>query len=193
MLSGDPNGAFQAGLRSSSNLFQGHTLDTPDYRWSAHVVTHVLEGFKLIVDRGPNWLIIKLRPGKRFAADVAHIADEIMAIASKHFTYRIVLELEELRQMPAEVVDQLVILQERLLHFGGSLRICGLSADCAHILREAHLDAALPNYSTRQAAVHGGDASALHHALREVLADTIVSDDQIQATAAFARHQPSLQ
>jgi anti-sigma B factor antagonist len=157
------------------------------------MITSAIQGFKLNVDRGPNWLIIKLRPGKHFAADIVHVSDEIMAIASRHFTYRIVLELEELRQMPVDLVDQLVILQERLAQCDGSLRICGLPAACAHKLREVHLDAALPNYSTRQAAVHGGDASALHDTLREVLADTIVSDDQIQATAAFARQHPSLQ
>jgi hypothetical protein len=40
---------------------------------------------------------------------------------------------------------------------------------------------------------HGGDATALQDALREMLADTIVSDDQIQATAAFARREPCRQ
>jgi anti-anti-sigma regulatory factor len=154
------------------------------------MVTHTIQGFMLCVDRGPNWLIVQLRPNKKFAADVAYVADELMDVAARHFIYRIVLDLAELRSMPAELVDQLVILQERLLQCDGSLRICGLSAECATKLREVHLDAALPNYSTRQAAVHGGDATALHEALREVLADTIVSDDQIQATAAFARREP---
>jgi anti-anti-sigma regulatory factor len=154
------------------------------------MVTHTIQGFMLCVDRGPNWLIVQLRPNKKFAADVAYVADELMDVAARHFIYRIVLDLAELREMPAELVDQLVILQERLLQCDGSLRICGLSASCAHKLREVHLDAALPNYSTRQAAVHGGDATALHETLREVLADTIVSDDQIQATAAFARREP---
>lgn len=156
-----------------------------------HVVTHAIEGFKLTVDRGPNWLFIKLRPNKNFAADVMQVADELYAIATRHFTYRIVLELEELRQMPADLVDQLVILQERLHQSDGSLRICGLSADCAKKLREVHLDAALPNYATRQAALLGGDASSLHETLRAVLADTSVCDDQLQITAAMARQTPS--
>lgn len=155
------------------------------------MVTHAIEGFKLTVDRGPNWLFIKLRPNRRFAADVVHVADELWSIASRHFIYRLVLELEELRQMPADLVDQLVILQERLLQCDGSLRICGLSADCAKKLREVQLDAALPNYATRQAALLGGDASSLHEKLREVLAASTVSDDQLQITAAMARQVPS--
>ena len=90
------------------------------------MVTHVIEGFKLSVDRGPNWLFVKLRPKRRFAADCAQIADELWSIASRHFIYRVVLELEEFDQLPAELIEQLVILQERLMQCGGSLRICGL-------------------------------------------------------------------
>ena len=67
------------------------------HRRSAHVVTHAIEGFKLTVDRGPNWLFVKLRPKRHFADDVPQIADELWSIASRHFIYRLVLELEELR------------------------------------------------------------------------------------------------
>ena len=47
-------------------------------------------------------------------------------------------------------------------------------------------------HATRQEAVHGGDAAALHEKLQEMLSSS-VSGDQIQAAAAFARHQPSRQ
>jgi anti-sigma B factor antagonist len=156
------------------------------------VVTHALEGFRLTVDRGPNWLFIKLRPKRHFAEDIPQIADELWSIASRHFIYRLVVELDELRQLPVDLVDQLVILQERLAQCDGSLRICGLSADCARKLRDSQLDAALPNYATRQEAVLGGDAVALHEKLKEMLSGA-ASDDQMQAAAAFARCQPSLQ
>ena len=157
------------------------------------MVTQALAGFRLNVDRGPNWLFVKLRPQRHFAEDIPHVADELWAIASRHFIYRVVLELDELRQLPDDLVDQLVILQERLAQCDGSLRICGLSAECARKLREVHLDAALPNYATRQAALLGGDATALHEKLREVLAATAVSDDQIEMTTAWARQHPSRQ
>lgn len=156
------------------------------------MVTHALEGFKLTVDRGPNWLFVKLRPKRRFADDVAHIADELWSIASRHFTYRIVLELEELREIPPALVDQLVILQERLAHSEGSLRICGCSVGPLQNLCEGDFDMALPVYGSRQAAVLGGDAVALHERLKELLSSS-VSDDQMQATATFARYQPSRQ
>jgi hypothetical protein len=156
------------------------------------VVTHALEGFKLNVDRGPNWLFIKLRPMRHFAEDISQIADELWSIASRHFIYRLVLELEEVREMPADMIEQLVILQERLAHCDGSLRICGLTPLCAQALCDSQFDAVLPTYTTRQEAVHGGDAASLHEKLQEMLSSS-VSGDQIQAAAAFARHQPSRQ
>jgi len=156
------------------------------------VVTHAIEGFKLSVDRGPNWLFVKLRPKRRFAQDVPQIADELWSIASRHFIYRLVLELEELHGMPPEMIEQLAMLQERLMHCGGALRICGLSAECVEKLCDSQLDVALPNYATRQEAVLGGDASALHEKLKQVLSGS-ASDEEMQVAAAFARQAPSLQ
>jgi len=155
------------------------------------MVTHTYEGFRLSVDRGPNWLFVKMRPKRHFAEEVAHIADELWSIATRHFIYRLVLELEELHQLPADLIDQLVILQERLIQCGGSLRICGLSDDCAQKLCDNELDAALPNYATRQAAVLGDEAIALREKLKELLASA-ASDGEMQAAADFARYAPCL-
>ena len=141
------------------------------------MITHAIEGFKLSVDRGPNWLFVKLRPKRRFAEDVPQIADELWSIASRHFIYRVVLELDELDRMPSELIEQLVILQERLMQCDGSLRICGLSSDCVERLCDSQLDVALPNFATRQEAVLGGDASALHEKLKQVWSDSTSSDE----------------
>jgi len=156
------------------------------------MVTHVIEGFKLSVDRGPNWLLVKLRPKRRFAQDVPQVADELWSIATRHFIYRVVLELDELDRMPAELTEQLVILQERLMQCGGSLRICGLPAECVEKLHDRHLDVALPNFATRQEAVLGGDAAALREKLRQALSES-ASDDDMQFAATFARQSPCLQ
>ena len=116
----------------------------------------------------------------------------LWSIASRHFTYRIVLELEELREIPPAMVDQLVVLHERLAHSDGSLRICGMSVGPIRNLCEGDFDTALPVYGSQQEAVLGGDAVALHERLKELLSSS-VSDDQMQATATFARYQPSRQ
>jgi hypothetical protein len=103
-----------------------------------------------------------------------------------------VLELEELDLMPTDMIEQLVMLQERLAQCGGALRICGLSTDCAETLRDSQLDAALPNYATRQAAVLGGDAVALRETLKEVL-ESAASDEDMDATAICSPRQHCLQ
>ena len=130
------------------------------------MVTHLVDGLKLTVDRGPNWLFVKLRPRRNWTDELPQIADELWSIASRHFIYRLVLELEELKSLPAGLLEQLVLLQDRLAESDGALRICGLSAKCANALCAAGLDAALPNHPTRDAAIHGDTAVLLHEKLK---------------------------
>jgi hypothetical protein len=119
------------------------------------VPVHVVDGIEMDVDRGPNWLFVKLRTKKNPHVAVPQIADKLWAISSRHFIYRLVLELEELEELPSGMMSQLVMLQERLGQCGGALRICGLSPECEESLHSFHLDSALPNHATRTEAVMG--------------------------------------
>ncbi len=117
---------------------------------------HNVDGLELNVDRGPNWLFVKLRSREDVREDVPQIADKLWSISTRHFIYRLVLELEDLEEMPSGMMGQLVMLQERLAQCGGALRICGLSPECEEVLHSYHLDSALPNHASREAAVMGG-------------------------------------
>jgi anti-anti-sigma factor len=119
------------------------------------VPIHVVDGLEMDVDRGPNWLFVKLRTKKDPHVAVPQIADKLWSISSRHFIYRLVLELEELDELPSGMMGQLVMLQERLAQCGGALRICGLSPECEETLTSCHLDSALPNHATREEAVMG--------------------------------------
>jgi anti-anti-sigma regulatory factor len=119
------------------------------------VAVHVVDGLELNVDRGPNWLFVKLRAQQNPLAEVPQIADKLWSISSRHFIYRLVLELEELEELQGGLMSQLVLLQERLQQCGGALRICGLSPECEQALHERQLDSALPNHATRTEAVMG--------------------------------------
>ena len=119
------------------------------------MATHVVDGLELNVDRGPNWLFVKLRTQNDVPAEVPQIADKLWSISSRHFIYRLVLELDDLEKMPSGMMSQLVLLQERLSQCGGALRICGLSPECEETLHSCQLDSALPNHSTREEAVMG--------------------------------------
>src|SRR5688572_29537923 len=115
------------------------------------------------VDRGPNWLMVKLRCDDPID-DAPQIADELWSIASRHFIYRLVLELEELESLPSGFMGQLVLLQERLAQCDGALRICGLSPECEESLHSCQLESALPNHASREEAVMGSsDQSMLAH------------------------------
>jgi anti-anti-sigma factor len=127
------------------------------------VAIHNVDGLELNVDRGPNWLFVKLRSKDEAVPAVPQIADKLWSISSRHFIYRLVLELEDLEEMPSGMMGQLVLLQSRLAQCGGALRICGLSPECEETLHSCQLDSALPNHASREAAVMGGsEASAMN-------------------------------
>jgi len=127
------------------------------------VTVHVGDGLEMEVDRGPNWLIVKLRCDERIDG-ATQIVDELWSIASRHFIYRLVLELEELESLPSGFMSQLVMLQERLAQCDGALRICGLSPECEEALLNCQLESALPNHATLEEAVMGSsDLSMLAH------------------------------
>lgn len=151
---------------------------------------HVVDGFQLHVDRGPNWIFIKLRQDRRTRCEYSNFADQLWGIASRHFIYRVVLELDELDTLGPEITEQLVVLQDRLAQCGGALRICGLPHDCAKVLEKRHLDVALPNYATRHDAVLGGEAAALRERLKAV---SNYSADDSGDEATYALWQACLQ
>jgi anti-sigma B factor antagonist len=154
------------------------------------VAKHVVDGLKLLVDRGPNWLFIKLRQDGNQPMQATGFADKLWAIASRHFIYRVVLELEELQALRPKFVEELVALQDRLAQCGGALRICGLSRDCAELLTKRHLDVALPNYATRQDAVLGGEATAFRERLKAVASH---ATDETNEDSSYALWQACLQ
>lgn len=117
-------------------------------------------GYELDVDRGPNWLFVKVQPSKQPARRSAQIADELWSISTKHFIYRLVLELDELDSLPDDMVGQIVMLQQRLTQHGGSLKLCGLSPECAELIHERRLNDSLPNHPTRTHALLGSSTVA---------------------------------
>jgi hypothetical protein len=119
------------------------------------VSVYVADGLKMDVERGPNWLFVKLRSHGTPLDKVPQIAEKLWSIASRHFIYRLVLELDELETMPSDLMGQLVLLQERLAQCDGALRICGLSAECEETMNDRQMETALPNHTTRTEAVMG--------------------------------------
>ncbi len=109
---------------------------------------------ELEVERGPDWLFVRLRDE---AMDFDRVAEQLWDLLEKHFIYRLVLEMDELKIFPSQLMGQLVMLQKRVLQHGGALRLCSLSPECQSALHFCRLDHALPNFPTREDAVYGRD------------------------------------
>ncbi len=107
---------------------------------------------ELEVERGPDWLFVRLRDD---TLDLNRVAEQLWDLLEKHFIYRIVLEMDDLKIFPSHLMGQLVMLQKRVLQHDGALRLCGLSAECQSALHFCRLDHALPNFPTREDAVYG--------------------------------------
>ena len=107
------------------------------------------------VERGPNWLLVKLHPSHDSGIPAPHVADELWNLMSRSFTYRLVLELDELESLPEGMTDQLAELRERLAERGGALRLCGLSPLGEHELSDSQLGLSCPNHRDRVSAVWG--------------------------------------
>jgi hypothetical protein len=124
---------------------------------------------KLTVDRGPNWLFVKLHTRRNWTHELPHLADELWSIAERHFIYRLLLELEELRSIPTGLIEQLLMLNERLADSGGALRISGLTAKCARALRGAGLDAAALEQHAQESGIHGDSVILLREKLKQAI------------------------
>lgn len=111
--------------------------------------------WNISVDRGPDWLFIRLEPATGSAADYSSLAEQIWQVVQQHFTYRVVLELERIDTFPSSLIGQLVLLHKRLHTQGGVLRLCGLSPSQQQAIQCSRLDARLPAYSNREQAVWG--------------------------------------
>jgi anti-anti-sigma factor len=105
-----------------------------------------------IVDRGPDWLFVRLRPDYD---RLDGVADRLWELLNQQFIHRLVLEMDEVEFLPSVLMGQLVMLHKRVLQHDGALRLCGLSPQCAEALHLCRLDRALPHFESRADAVHG--------------------------------------
>lgn len=112
-------------------------------------------GWHMDVDRGPDWIFVRLHALEDDGGDTADLAEIIWSLMRQHFTNRIVLELDGICCMRSSLIGQIVLLQTRVHNDGGLLRICGLSENNQQVLRVSQLDSRIPSYPNRADAVMG--------------------------------------
>lgn len=124
------------------------------------MTTTTVQGWALDVERGPDWLFVKMRGGNDSSlpqGDERHagLAEEVLSSLKNHFVHRLVLDLSELPMLKSYLIGQLVLLQKRISADNGVLRLCGLSDANEKVLTLTRLHERLPNFASRADAVRG--------------------------------------
>jgi len=115
----------------------------------------IAPGWEVEVDRGPGWLLLKLKNPDHDVSDTPPLADELWSLLERHFVYRVVLELDEITLLHSYLLGQLVLLDKRVREHEGTMRLCGLSSFNQQVLRTHGLNSRFPTYGDKEEAVMG--------------------------------------
>ena len=102
-----------------------------------------------------GWLLVKIRSLESDAGPVP-LADALWRLLERHFTYRLVLELDQVNLLNSHLIGQLVHLYKRIGEHEGVMRLCGLSPYNQQVLQTCRLHDHLLPYRDRKAAVMAG-------------------------------------
>ena len=115
----------------------------------------IAPGWELKVDRGPNWLWVKVERPESYGVDTPPLAGEVWEQLERHFIYRLVLELEDIEFLDSYLIGQLVALDRQIRDHDGMLRLSGLSPFNREILRTHGLDGRFSVYGSLTEAMMG--------------------------------------
>ncbi len=111
--------------------------------------------WQLCVERGPNWLFVKVKGGGVKVSDMPPLSGRLRSLLEQNLTNRIVLELDRILIPCGYMVRQLEQLDHWIRDRNGVLRLCGLRARYAKALRRHGLGVHLAFYRDRKEAVFG--------------------------------------
>lgn len=113
----------------------------------------IAQGWTMEVNRGPDWLFVKLGRPPEDSQDVPPLADAVWTLLEQNLTRRLVLECEDLTLLNSVLIGQLLLLQKRILAQDGMMRVCGLTRQNQEVLSTARLGGKFPHFRTRNEAV----------------------------------------
>jgi anti-anti-sigma regulatory factor len=121
-------------------------------------MAEIARGWELSVERGPNWLFVKVlgQPDSRTGNEP--LAEQLFRLMEEHFSFRLVLELDEVETLDNLLIRQLALLDDLARSRGGFVRLCGLSPRNWQIVVRNGLGDVFPAYRDREEAVF-----ASHH------------------------------
>jgi anti-anti-sigma factor len=113
----------------------------------------IAPGWELEVERGPGWLLARVRCPDTIVCDAPPLADALWELLRRHLTYRLVIELDELPVLNSHLIGQLVKLFKRIQDHDGVMRLCGLSSYNLQVLKTCRLEDHFGPYENRHDAV----------------------------------------
>ena len=113
----------------------------------------ITPGCELDVERGPDWLLVRVRNLDPTDSDTPPLAEHLWSLLQQHFTYRLVLELDGEQVLDSYLIGQLIQLYRRIEEHDGVMRLCGLSSYNRRVLHTCHLDERFLPYEDRKQAV----------------------------------------
>jgi anti-anti-sigma factor len=116
-----------------------------------------LPGCEFEVERGPDWLLVRIVNLKADRALSPSLAEHLWSLLERHLTYRLVLQLDALPFLDSHVLGQLLALRRRIDAHQGLMRLCSLSPESHHALHASHLSEVFLPYHSRREAVMAGE------------------------------------
>jgi anti-anti-sigma factor len=107
------------------------------------------------LDRGPDWLFVRLQGEQPYDSQGADLAERVWKLLEQEFAHRLVLDLEDVELLRSSLLGELVLLHKRICSQSGVMRICGLSDANYDVLCSSRLNDRFPRYDTRAEAVLG--------------------------------------
>ncbi|QDU30745.1 hypothetical protein ETAA8_58930 [Anatilimnocola aggregata] len=112
-------------------------------------------GWNLEMDRGPDWLFIKVVPPAGGEIAEVELAEAIWDRMQQQFNHRVVLEMDQVTLLRSWLISQLVMLHKRVVAHEGLMRLAGMNDSNQQVLHMVRLDERFPQYATRGDAVMG--------------------------------------
>ncbi|HEY4760449.1 MAG TPA: STAS domain-containing protein [Thermoguttaceae bacterium] len=115
----------------------------------------IAPGWELDVERGPDWLFLKIQNKEAYNETSPPLAERIWDMMQQHLTSRLVLDLSQIPLLNSYLIGQLIKLYKQICEHDGVMRLCGLSSYNRRVLHTCHLEDRFQLYHDRREAVMG--------------------------------------
>lgn len=105
----------------------------------------------LAVERGPDWLFVRLKNAPAARSDGPKLTEAVWDMIREHHASRVVLELDRVAAVDDQLIDAIGEIGTRVRREGGLIRTCGLSPANRDRLQGAA--GGVPHFDTRSEAV----------------------------------------